>query len=59
MLGAVAAGDFEDINGALDSFIKVRKSIDPEKKQVDYFKEKFEVYKNIYSSVKDFNHYLD
>ena len=58
MLGAVAVGDFKDIDEASGNFIKVRKNINPEKKQVDLFKEKFGVYKKIYSSVKEFNHYL-
>ena len=52
MLGAVAVGDFKDIDEASGNFIN------PEKKQVDLFKEKFGVYKKIYSSVKEFNHYL-
>ena len=59
MLGAVAVGDFRDLDDAVDNFIKIKKTIDPESKKVDLFKEKLEIYKKIYPKVKKFNHYLD
>ncbi|MGM0366517.1 MAG: FGGY-family carbohydrate kinase [Actinomycetota bacterium] len=58
MLGAIAIGDFKDVGEACNNFVTVKDEIEPEGKNSALFREKLELYQNLYGDLKKYNHYL-
>ena len=58
LLAATAAGDFNSVAEAADSWVKDKKTVQPDHDSVKQFDEKYQKYLRLHRNVKSFNKYL-
>lgn len=56
MLAAVACGKYENVEAAAKAIVKVRKTIEPDEAIVAKYEKKYQVFKQLYPSLKDAFH---
>jgi len=58
MLGGIAAGRFNNTHDAVAAMVAVDRTFDPDRSRNKQYEEKYQQYKEIYPSLKKFNHLI-
>jgi len=56
ILAGVATGEYSSLEEAVEATVKIKETFYPQEKKRRIYKEKFQIYKDIYPTLKDLNH---
>lgn len=53
MLAAVACGEYENVNDAVEQIVKVKEVVKPQQKLVEKYEKKYQIFRKIYPALKE------